>query len=214
MSQLLYLITLAVSLSLDSFGIGASYGIRKIKIPILSMLTMSTLTFFLTFLSISLGKLLNTHLSDFLIRIFCFVLLTSLSISMVIPSKKSSNKTRKVTNRKRIFSFFISCIGITITIIKEPLKGDSNNSKIIEFREAVCIGTALSLDSFCACLGFSSGNTNLMLPLFISVFQFLFMYIGEKLGKSTSHIPSIYEKFLSYIPPLILMIIAIMQFIQ
>ena len=57
MNNLICAILLAFSLSLDSLGISASYGIKNIKIPLLSKLTMSFITFIISLFSLYLGSI-------------------------------------------------------------------------------------------------------------------------------------------------------------
>ncbi len=210
MNNLICAILLAFSLSLDSLGISASYGIKNIKIPLLSKLTMSFITFIISLFSLYLGSILSMVISDFYIKIISFLMLTLLAVSMLIPSRNKNNSkpVKENIDHKKIFSMFIKWAGLTITIIKEPLKGDADNSEVIEFKEALCIGASLSLDSLCACMGFSESSTGILIPILISVFQFTFMYIGERLGNRIINRCGIYEKFALYLPPLILILIA------
>jgi len=54
---------LAIAVSLDSFGVGITYGLRKIKIPVLSIFIIAICSGCVIGLSMQAGSWLSTHLS-------------------------------------------------------------------------------------------------------------------------------------------------------
>lgn len=69
------LLLLAFALSLDSFGVGATYGLRKLKIPLLSIAIISACSGLVIGISMQLGALLSHVLSPVYTTVFGAVIL-------------------------------------------------------------------------------------------------------------------------------------------
>lgn len=172
---------LAAALSIDAFGIGAAYGLRKIKIPVLSLAVISFTALIFSTASIIGGALLSELIprgaavsAGSGILIIMGLWLTIQGILDVRPIKEETT----------IFSLFIKSFGITVNIIKSPKYGDMDNSKVIETKEAFYLGAALSLDCFGAGAGLTvMGLPTVIYPVFIVIAQLLFLMIGISAGK-------------------------------
>lgn len=74
------------------------------------------------------------------------------------------------------------CIGI-YTALSDPFTYDVDNSAKIDPKEALLMGFALSIDSMGVGIGSAvAGFSWNLLPLAISVCQFIFLYLGEIIG--------------------------------
>lgn len=167
---------LAISSSIDSLGIGITYDIKNTKISFGSKIILFVLSLTISFSSIFLGYFLN----DF--------------ISTTITSSIGS-----------LILIFIGICIIFKTIFENKNKKnnyyDFNFSNLIDPKEAIVLGFALSLDSFGIGLSYSLIDANCFLfPVFISFFQILFLstgsFIGRKL-KSISKFPDFVYGFIS-----------------
>ena len=67
---------------------------------------------------------------------------------------KLNSKSKKLLKEKT-YSFFIKFLGITIKIIKDPTNSDLDNSNKIDYKEAIFLSLALSIDSICIGIGSS-----------------------------------------------------------
>ena len=110
--------------------------------------------------------------------------------------KNTPNIQRNISSveTEKVYRFFIRFLGITIQIIKNPANSDFDNSKLIDAKESLFLGFALSLDSLCIGIGGSiiGINTNLF-PFFISFFQLIFLSFGNWLGRKLNnftHLPN------------------------
>ena len=117
----------AITLSIDSIGVGVAYGIRNIKISFISILLLFIISFALTFISAIIGGIIFNFLPVWFPNILGCLLLSFMGFWIIFQSLKQSN-------------------GIT-EILNDPSLSDFNNSKTIEFKEAICIGLAMSIDS-------------------------------------------------------------------
>ena len=111
-------------------------------------------------------------------------------------------------------SFFIKCLGITIKIIKNPNSSDLDKSNVIDSKEALFLGLALSLDSFCIGIGFSMLNTfSIIFPLLTSCFQLFFLSLGNYFGKKLYSLNKLPDNIWSTISGILLIIIGFCKMI-
>ena len=187
--MLLNVILLSISSSIDSFGIGITYGLRRLKINILSKLILFTISVIITYISLLIGKNLCYLLPPVLIKLlgaFILIIIGTTIIFQIINSKKEKINQSKnykfldnnsIYTEKKIYKFFIKFLGITIQIIKNPVCSDFDDSLNIDAIEAFYLGISLSIDSFCiglasSILGFrihfiSNTSCNISTSIFI-----------------------------------------------
>lgn len=194
---------LAISSSIDSLGIGITYGIKNTKISYIGKIVLLLISFFVSILSIWFGNAIKSVFSNFFATSIGSILLIGMgvficfqtfqkekSISDDCPNNNNNNLN---VEEEKIYSFFINFLGITIKIIKNPISSDFDSSNSIDAKEAIFLGIALSLDSFCIGIGGSIiGVNSFLFPFFIAVFQLAFLSLGNFLGRKLnklSHLP-------------------------
>ena len=90
--------------------------------------------------------------------------------------------------------------GIYKNISNKTTNYDFNNSNEIDKKEAVFLGLALSIDSFCVGLGSGIiGFNDILLPIFVSVFQLFFINCSANIANLLLSKFNISENILSYI---------------
>ena len=157
--MLLNCILLALSVSIDSLGIGISYGIKHTKISKISNFTLFSISFLMTSFSIFIGN--------------------SISSLLLI---------------------LLGIYGIYKNISNITTNYDFNNSNEIDKKEAIFLGLALSIDSFCVGLGSGIiGFNDLLLPIFVSVFQLFFINCSTNIANLLLSKFNISDNILSYI---------------
>ena len=213
-------IVLAISSSIDSLGIGITYGIKNTKISNKARIILFGISFLVTLISLYFGNIIknifNENITKFLgssilIIMGVFILFQSLKKENVKNNKKDiiylENETEK------IYSFFIRFLGITIKIIKNPVNSDLDNSKIIDSKESLFLGLTLSLDSFCIGIGGSIIGINYQIfPLLIAIFQLSFLSIGNIFGKKLYKLSNLPDNIWSIMSGIILIFIGITKF--
>lgn len=209
---------LAISSSIDSFGIGITYGIRNTKISNLAKFILFIISFVVSFFAVYFGDFLKDLLPDnianyigafLLILLGGFVLFQALRKNIV----KDNKIYEEVFSEPKIYRFFIKFLGITIQIIKDPISSDLDKSNLIDGKEAIFLGVALSLDSFA--IGISSGILgihSLLFPILVSVFQLLFISLGNSIGYLLNSFNKIPEYIWSIISGFLLIVIGIVKF--
>ena len=171
---------LSLSSSIDSFGIGITYGIKNTKISYFAKFILFAISFGISVLSICFGSLIKNIFSDAITKLLANLIL----------------------------------IGIGIFVcFQDPSSSDLDCSNSIDSKEALILGFALSLDSFCiGTCGSVLGIHFLLFPLFISTFQFIFLSVGNRLGKKLYRFRYLSDRIWSVISGLLLILIGIFRF--
>ncbi len=215
---------LALSSSVDSLGIGITYGIKNTKISYAGKIVLFVISFSISILSVWFGDITKNVFSDFatkligntiLIAMGVFVCFQAIRKDKIKSAPELSLSEPIYENNEKIYSFFIDFLGITIKIIKNPTSSDLDSSNSIDGKEAFFLGFALSLDCFCIGVGGSIiGVSSFLFPLFISVFQLVFLSIGNTLGKKLHSLSNLPDNIWSIISGILLVLIGLIRFIM
>ena len=174
---------LALSVSMDSLGIGITYGIKNTKIDKISNLILFLISFCVTCGSIFLGHYISVLLSSTIATFLGSLFLITLGIYSVY---------------KAIYN------------IRDNF--DIDNSNNIDKKEAIFLGLALSVDSIFVGIGCGIiGINDLILPILIATFQLIFLNSGNLLVKKLIKKINIPEQTLSICSGIILIFVGIMR---
>jgi putative sporulation protein YtaF len=208
MAQLISLFILAFAVSLDSFSVGFTYGLRKMKIPFRSIVIIATCSA-LSLLIASvvghfLGEILSPSITD---KIGGFILIL-LGAWVLYQFFRPEKNKEIVSIEKTIVNFEIKSLGIVINILRKPLSADFDLSGTITGIEALMLGVALSLDAFGAGVGAAMlGFSPIYLAVAVAVMSSLFVSMGIKSGSLLSNSDWI-QKF-TFLPGILLIIIGV-----
>lgn len=207
-------IFLALSVSIDSFGIGITYGIKNTKITNLSKLILFVISLIVSIISINFGKIISKIFSPFIANLLGCLILVAMGIIFIFQSLNKRKTFNKTLSKKKKYNFFIKWLGITIQIIKDPISSDLDKSNTISSKEALYLGVALSLDSLCVGIGSSMLNiSSYLFPLFVAFFQLLFISFGAFLGKELKTLSDINENLWSFLSGILLILIGLLKFL-
>ncbi|AOT70970.1 sporulation membrane protein YtaF [Geosporobacter ferrireducens] len=207
----IYPILLAISISIDTFGIGVTYGMKRIKVPFQSLLLINMVSVLSLFIAFALGNLLLTFITVFQAKLISSSLVLLLGFFFLIQAYLDCRFPAK-NGQKMIKKISIKALGIVINIIRDPISGDSDHSGTIEPKEAMYIGVALAVDAFTIGVAISIIKIH-MLSFIAAIFiiNILFFRIGEFLGKKIGHITR--EHILKYISATILIFLGLIRLI-
>ncbi len=205
---------LAIPISLDCIGIGMTYGIKNTYITPLAKFIIFSIFFIVTSIAVSIGTLIIEIFSLEIANIVGVVLLVLMGLWIIYQSfrpKKKDLELNKIEKTKtRIHKFIIKPLGLTIQIIKNPTSSDLDHSKHLDAKEALYLGSAISIDAFCAGVGCSAiGITSFLFPLFISIFHIIFLSFGSFIGENLSSRTKIPDNIWSIISGILLITIGI-----
>ncbi len=160
-------ILLAISVSLDSLGIGVTYGIKNIKIHFLAKCLLFAISICCTFFSFFIGGYINMVLSTGITRLISSSILIILGITIIIdPIPFDFNHSKAIDLREAFF------LGIAISL------------------DSVCVGIVSSIG------GFLVNCFPILVSVFQMLFLSIGSYLGRCI-KTKFQIPEIYLKLLS-----------------
>ncbi len=206
------LFLLAFSLSIDALGAGFTYGLKRIRIPLLSRLLFCLVSVCCSFLAATIGNLLCVILPFWVGNLISILILCFLGMRMLAASFKEWQHPKAIPDPPAAQGHWVwNALGFTITIVRHPLKGDWDKSSVIDPLEAVFLGFALSLDAFGAGIGYGLYGKALALALPVGLFQFLFLTLGQLSGIRLNQKTERFDALLSFLPGILLLLLALMR---
>ena len=195
--ELLSLVVFAVALSLDGFGVGVAYGMRRIKIPILSLVVVSITSATVIGISMVAGHLLSQFISVALAQKVGAIILVLLGVWILIQTwlypphgdteddEKSNNEGRVKIQEEQVMKITIKPLGLVIQILRQPAKADFDRSGTISSKEALFLGIALAMDALGAGFGAAmAGYKPLLTPVVVGLVKFFLLSSGMYIGRN------------------------------
>lgn len=190
MVELLSIIAFAVALSLDGFGVGVAYGMRRIKIPVLSLVVISLTSSTAIGISMLSGHFVSMYVSretaevigaSILIIVGIWILLQTRKENniRIVPEAEQGSEGANAGLQEPILRLKIKSLGLVIQILREPTVADLDKSGLISAREAVALGLALAMDALGA--GFGAAMTGFrptLTPLIVGIVKFALVNLG------------------------------------
>ncbi|MED4794496.1 manganese efflux pump [Priestia megaterium] len=162
----LFILGFALSSSIDNFGVGISYGVRKIRIRWLSNLLIAAICFLFSMVGIMFGRWISTVLPGLFPVIIAVVLLTLIGIRIILLVVSQRN------NR-------IGELGST----------DQENVRYIGWIESSVLGVALSANALTNGLGAGLlGLSPLAISLTSAFGSFITVWLGVTVGKKAANV--------------------------
>lgn len=231
--MLITYVLLAISTSIDSIGIGITYGLRNIMISKNAKLILFFISLFISIFAIIIGhiasQILPVEYSNIIGSIILFFMGIAILINIFKEKRKLNNnnedkeqvsnsiktKQTNVVKKQKVYRFFIKWLGITIEIIKDPSVSDLDSSKKIDGKEAIYLGIALSLDAFSIGIGTGMiGLSSYVFPFLVALFQVFFLSIGRNIGIKIQKISCIPTYFWNLLAAILLIIIGVFRLSQ
>ncbi|OIJ12386.1 sporulation membrane protein YtaF [Anaerobacillus alkalilacustris] len=208
MVEILSLLLLALAVSLDSFGVGLTYGLRKMKLPFKSLLFIASCSAISILIAMTIGNWIQKYLSASVAESIGGLILIIIGAWALYQIYRPAKRDEKNKDDHVILNFEIKLLGVVIKILRKPMVADFDNSGTITGREAFMLGIALSLDAFGAGIGAALiGFSPIIMALSVAFMSALCVTFGMKSGYIFSDSKTI-QKF-SFVPGLLLIILGI-----
>ncbi|MCL7747765.1 sporulation membrane protein YtaF [Halalkalibacter alkaliphilus] len=208
MVEILSLLAIALAVSLDSFGVGLTYGLRKMKLPWKSLLFIAGCSATSILIAMYFGTVIQTYLSPRVAESIGGAILILIGAWALYQVYRPATNTVKTKGDEVILNFEIKVLGVVIRILRKPMVADFDNSGTITGREALLLGIALSLDAFGAGIGAALiGFSPVWMAIAVATMSALFVTLGMKSGNRFSD--SAWMKKFSFIPGLLLILIGV-----
>ncbi|TDG00860.1 sporulation membrane protein YtaF [Paenibacillus piri] len=230
MLPVISLLILALAVSLDGFSVGVMYGLRKIRIPLLSVAIISACSGLIIFISMQIGVWIATLVDPDYARAIGGLILIGIGIwavyQVIMEKKEASDADLKgdaadaedltaaalAATKKEIFYIELKRLGLVIQILRTPSIADMDRSGNISASEALLLGLALSLDAFGAGIGAALiGFTPWLTSTVIAFASGAFLATGLRIGFRYSDLSWI--RRMSVFPGFVLIIMGIMKLI-
>jgi putative Mn2+ efflux pump MntP len=239
MLPFLSLALLALAVSLDGFGVGVMYGLRKIRIPFVSIVIISICSGLVIFASMQIGVYIAKFLSKSVASATGAVILIGIGLWAIVqmwrqrPGNDSSKARADAESKdgeaepghaaaepneplaltggiRTVLRIEMKRLGLVIEILRTPSLADVDRSGYISSSEAVLLGAALSLDAFGAGIGAAFiGFAPLMTAAIIALASGLFITTGLRIG--LTYADTRWLQRLSVLPGCILIAMGIMK---
>ncbi|MWC28544.1 sporulation membrane protein YtaF [Paenibacillus sp. MMS18-CY102] len=219
------LLLLSCAVSLDGFGVGVTYGLRRIRIPIISILIIAACSGIIIWLSMAVGGWMTAYLSPVVARMIGASILIVIGIWALMQLRREKGRSQESVDEQEqlqdeqveltpsentLIRFELKRLGIVIQILRKPQVADVDRSGSISSSEAVLLGVALSFDAFgaglgAALIGLSPGVTSVA----ISLSSAIFLLAGMRVGLRYAGLQGM--QFLSAVPGMMLIVIGIIK---
>jgi putative sporulation protein YtaF len=133
--HLISILLFAFSANIDNFTVGIAYGIKKIKIGLLSNLLIALITAIGTFVSMAVGLAVSKILTASIANVVGSVILILIGI-WIIKDFFLKKETPEIKEQKK--PNLTNCG----QILREPEKADSDHSGIIDLKESLILAFA------------------------------------------------------------------------
>lgn len=232
MPHVLSLLVLALAVSLDGFGVGAMYGLRRIRIPVGSVLIITAMSGLVFFFSMQLGVAASAFFSPRWAKMMGAVILIAIGLWAVY--QMASGRDREEPEalempevpgamqrtagglpagevpEPKVMSIELKRLGLVIQILKTPAAADLDRSGTISASEAAWLGLALSLDAFGAGIGAAFiGYAPVLTSFAVALSCGAFIYCGLRVGLMVSNVR--WVRRLTVLPGCILILMGFMK---
>lgn len=221
MSDLVSLLILSIAVSLDSFGVGVTYGMRRITIGLNALAVITLCTAITLLLAMGLGNAVSHLLPlQWAERLGGLILLgiggTAVWNNFRSRRQQSQPKRspRPQTPKKQTGSSLLNWKPLRVIrdIWESPLAADFDDSGSISNVEAIALGFSVSLDSFLAGIGAAlMGHSVWLTTVIIASMSGFLIYLGLQVGIVLSHNRLLNR--LSYLPGILLIILGVLKFV-
>ncbi|ANE49096.1 membrane protein [Paenibacillus swuensis] len=222
MFPILSLALLALAVSMDGFGVGVMYGLRKIRIPLLSIIIISVCSGLIIFISMQVGVLVLQWITPMTAEVVGASILLGLGVWSLI--QMSMQKTDDIqpaagpptpagdvdAEKQTVLHVELKRLGIIIQILRKPSVADIDRSGNISASEATLLGIALSLDALGAGIGAALvGFHPIITSGLIALASGTFIYCGLRVGFIFSD--AAWIRRISFIPGCILILMGLLK---
>lgn len=200
-------IMLSVLMSIDAMAVGVAYGIKQVRIPLGSKLIIGCCSAVCGYISMLAGNLLAQVLPEAVGKWVGSGILFFLGIWFLIQNLRPC---AEVKTKKTLAELAIKSLGITITIVRNPILCDMDQSGSIDRKESVVVGSALAMDILGAGLGLGIAKVSgWYMPLMVGFCQILFLYMGLFFGDHLGKVTKRFEAVTGILPGIIMISISI-----
>lgn len=201
------LFLLVIAVSLDGFGVGVTYGMRQIRVPLFPLVIIMLCSGIIVLVSMTVGTYLTTFISPAIAGSLGGIILIAIGLFCLINVIRAKiNEQAFLRDQNEIME--ANKIGKYRSVLTKPQHADLDQSGSISAAEALLLGSALALDAFgagigAAMLGYSPFVTAILIALMSGFFVYSGIHAGIFLAKNRA------MQKMTFLPPLLLIALGI-----
>ncbi|MDR3288128.1 MAG: sporulation membrane protein YtaF [Peptococcaceae bacterium] len=191
---------LAVALSVDGFGVGLSYGLRRIRLPVSSLSVITLCTILAMGISMLLGNILRLGISFFPVKLLGAAMMIALGVWQIAKAVKRRLAVQPPSAepavipalasvppraQQQLLNIRINYLGLVIQVLRTPDLADIDGSGVITFRESILLGIALAVDAFISGMGAAMTGIGFSVVILVAATQLLMIKSGQWLAQVT-----------------------------
>lgn len=213
---------MALALSLDGFGVGLAYGLRRIRIPVNSLIAIAMCTVLAMGISMLFGGWVSLWLRLIPVRLLGASILLSLGIFQL--GKAIWNRKEEVFPEavpalavvhpnpvlEPVFRFQLRFFGLVIQVLKTPDIADVDRSGVISLRESVLLGCALAVDAFASGIGAAMAGMTFWIIGIAALTLIVMLRIGQLMA---GKVPEYWTNKAEYLPGIVLILVGLSKLI-
>lgn len=211
---------MAFALSLDGFGVGLAYGLRRIRLPFGSLAVIALCTVLAMGVSMLFGngvvlwmKFIPAQLLGAII-ILCLgtfqLIRTVFNIDEKVPNNQAipviASLNQTAVNEQPVFRIQLPFLGLIVQVLRNPDLADIDGSGGISLRESMLLGCALAMDAFASGIGAALAGMTLSVIGIAALFLLAMIRLGQVLA---GKIPEILINKAKLLPGMILILIGL-----
>lgn len=190
MMHILSSLLFALSANIDNFVVGLSYGLKKIRIGLMSNLLIALISLIGTVLSMLVGKIIfkfiPENMSNSLGSIMLILIGSWILVKPLWENKHSDD------------------------ILENPERADVDNSLSIDAKESIALAFALTINNVGLGIGASITGLNIVITsLFTFIFSLLMVKIGYICG--SYYLSKVFSKKATFVSGLIIIALGIYE---
>ncbi|MFC9538628.1 manganese efflux pump [Lysinibacillus sp. NPDC056959] len=154
------IILIGIAANLDNLGIGLAYGIKRVKIPVLSNAVIALISMIVTYVAVTAGSVVIDYVSPDFANLIGSLLLCVIGIWTLLSSRLSNQG-----------------------LLENPEVFDEDKNYIISFREAMTLGFVLSANCLAGGIALgANGISAIWTVISIGFFSFITVGAGVHFG--------------------------------
>ncbi len=194
---------MAIALSLDGFGVGLTYGLRRIRIPLASLVVIALCTVVAMGMSMLFGHWLVRWLTIIPTRIFGAVILMGLGGFQLIQALRRHTQVSEASfgteedeeelapvmatvdataMLEPVLNINLRALGLVVQVLRTPDLADVDRSGGISLKESFLLGSALAMDAFASGMGAAMTGMGLSVIVVVALTQLAMLRLGQELA--------------------------------
>ncbi|HWQ76056.1 MAG TPA: sporulation membrane protein YtaF, partial [Syntrophomonas sp.] len=145
--DILAILLFALAVSGDGLMVGIAYGVRNIKIPLLSLLIIAVASALAVSVSMVFGKVLSLFIAPRQAAAIGSAMILIIGAYFLLQFVRQKIAELQQSEQDPLLTLNVNVLGIIIQILKKPASADFDHSGEISLKEAFFLGIALAMDA-------------------------------------------------------------------